>query len=30
MQNLNIWQQLVTYFMNNGMYVLAQFDRHFF
>ncbi|BAP85564.1 glycine betaine/carnitine/choline ABC transporter, permease protein [Paucilactobacillus hokkaidonensis JCM 18461] len=29
MQNLNIWQQLVTYFMNNGMYVLAQFDRHF-
>lgn len=29
MANLNIWQQLVDYFMTNGMYVLSQFDRHF-
>ncbi|KIS03450.1 ABC transporter permease [Paucilactobacillus wasatchensis] len=29
MAHLNIWQQLVEYFMNNGMYVLAQFNRHF-
>ncbi|MGV0167841.1 ABC transporter permease [Furfurilactobacillus sp. WILCCON 0119] len=29
MANLNIWQQLVAYFQQNGMYVLAQFNRHF-
>ncbi|GKT03361.1 ABC transporter permease [Furfurilactobacillus entadae] len=29
MANLNIWQQLVAYFQQNGMYVLVQFNRHF-
>lgn len=29
MANLNLWQQLVTYFTQNGMYVLQQFNRHF-
>ncbi|KRM11877.1 ABC transporter permease [Paucilactobacillus suebicus] len=29
MANMNIWQQLVTYFSQNGMYVLQQFTRHF-
>lgn len=29
MANLNIWQQLVDYFMTNGLYVLSQFSRHF-
>lgn len=26
---MNLWQQLITYFMQNGMYVLQQFGRHF-
>lgn len=29
MADMNIWQQLFTYFANNGMYVLSQFSRHF-
>jgi osmoprotectant transport system permease protein len=29
MQNLNLAQQLFYYFSHNGMYVLAQFERHF-
>lgn len=29
MAGMNLWQQLITYFMQNGMYVLQQFGRHF-
>ncbi|AMV62223.1 Osmotically activated L-carnitine/choline ABC transporter, permease protein OpuCD [Pediococcus damnosus] len=29
MEHLNIFQQLIYYFSHNGMYVLAQFNRHF-
>ncbi len=29
MKNMNLGQQLVEYFINNGMYVLQQFSRHF-
>lgn len=29
MAGMNIWQQLFTYFTQNGMYVLQQFSRHF-
>lgn len=29
MAGMNLWQQLMTYFMQNGMYVLQQFGRHF-
>lgn len=29
MENMNTWEQLITYFQTNGSYVLAQFVRHF-
>ncbi|MGY3777574.1 ABC transporter permease [Isobaculum melis] len=29
MENMNTWEQLLTYFQTNGSYVLAQFVRHF-
>lgn len=29
MAGMNLWQQLITYFIQNGMYVLQQFGRHF-
>ena len=29
MAGMNLWQQLIKYFIQNGMYVLQQFGRHF-